>query len=180
MLRFSCLLVLVACAAAPPVAEYPTPLPRDPDAVAAVLDRMHQAAADADEETYFGCYSEDSIFMGTDATERWTKAEFQAYAHPFFAQGRAWAFRATRRAIMFNDTNELAWFDEDLATNALGPARGSGVLRRGGDGDWEVVHYNLALTIPNERFSEVAQLLSGGSDAPGEEDEAAVDVANEE
>lgn len=180
MPRILLLLAVVACGASMPAAEHATSVLADPDAVAAVLDRMHQAAAEADEETYFGCYSEDSIFMGTDATERWTKAEFQTYAHPFFAQGRAWAFRATRREIMFDATGELAWFDEDLATNALGPARGSGVLRRSADAGWQVVHYNLALTIPNERFSEVAALLSGSDNAPGEEDEAAADVANEE
>ncbi|MFT5357273.1 MAG: ketosteroid isomerase-like protein [Polyangiales bacterium] len=180
MLRSSSLLVLIACAAAPtPVAEYPALAP-EPEAVASVLDRMHLAAGEADEETYFGCYSEDSIFMGTDATERWTKAEFQAYAHPFFARGSAWAFRAVRREIIFSETNALAWFDEDLETNALGPARGSGVLRRDADGRWLVVHYNLALTIPNERFSEVFTLLSGSGDTADEENEAASDVANEE
>ncbi|MFK7999716.1 MAG: nuclear transport factor 2 family protein [Polyangiales bacterium] len=183
MPRILSLLALVACATTPEASpNYPVSptLEPEPAAVASVLDRMHQAAADADEETYFACYSDDSIFMGTDATERWTKAEFQAYAHPFFAQGRAWAFRATRREIMFDATGSLAWFDEDLATNALGPARGSGVLRRNADGRWHVVHYNLALTIPNERFSEVAELLSGGDDTPGEEDEATPDIANEE
>lgn len=166
MLRF-CLFALVACATAPPpIAERPR-LPRDPDAVARVLDAMHEAAAQANEETYFASYSEDAIFMGTDATERWTKAEFQTYAHPFFARGRAWAFRATRRSIMFNETNELAWFDEDLATNALGPARGSGVLRLDADG-WKVVHYNLALTVPNERFAEVRTLLERAVESPDE------------
>lgn len=166
MLRISCLLVLAACAASAPDAEYPAPLPQDQEAVATVLDGMHEAAASADEEAYFGCYSEDSIFMGTDAMERWTKAEFQTFAHPFFARGEAWAFHATRRAIMFNEAGDLAWFDEDLATDALGPARGSGVLRRTRDGRWEVVHYNLALTIPNERFAEVHALLKQEADAP--------------
>lgn len=180
MLRIALFFAVVACAASVPAAEHATPIRPDPAGVAEVLDRMHQAAADADEDAYFGCYSEDSIFMGTDATERWTKAEFQTYAHPFFAQGRAWAFRATRRDIMFDGTGEIAWFDEDLATNALGPARGSGVLRRDRDGGWQVVHYNLALTIPNERFSEVAALLSGSDDAAAEENEATADVANEE
>lgn len=187
MLRYAPLLalvgpwVLVACASTPmPVAERAATFPRDAEGVARLLDRMHQAAATADEEAYFASYSEDAIFMGTDATERWTKEVFQAYAHPFFARGEAWAFQAARRAIMFNPTGDFAWFDEDLTTNALGPARGSGVVRREDDGRWLVVHYNLALTIPNERFGEVRALLSRVADAPGEENEPALDIAEEE
>lgn len=181
MLRYSALFALFACATTPlPVAERPTALSAEPEAVASVLDRMHQAAADADEEAYFACYSEDSIFMGTDATERWTRAEFRDFAHPFFERGEAWAFVALRREIMFSEANDYAWFDEDLETNTIGPSRGSGVLRRSPDGTWRVVHYNLALTIPNEMFAQVSRVLSGGGDATGEEDEAVPDVPNEE
>ena len=41
-------------------------------AVDAVLTGLHQAASDGDGEAYFRLFAEDAIFMGTDATERWT------------------------------------------------------------------------------------------------------------
>ena len=48
--------------------------------VAKVLDDWHLAAAKANEEAYFGHLSEQSIFLGTDATERWNKKEFREFA----------------------------------------------------------------------------------------------------
>lgn len=128
-------------------------------AVAAVLDDWHAAAAAADEERYFGHLADDAVFLGTDATERWTKPEFRAYAHPHFSRGRAWTFHAVRRHIAIDPEGRYAWFDEALATESLGPARGSGLLRLE-DGRWRIVHYDLSLTIPNERFAEVHALLS--------------------
>ena len=56
--------------------------------IAAVLDDFHAAAADADEERYFGHLAASGVFLGTDATERWTKEQFRAYAHPHFAKGK--------------------------------------------------------------------------------------------
>ena len=55
---------------------------------------------------------------------------------------------------------DVAWFDEDLDAANLGPARGSGVLVRGDDGVWRIAHYNLAITVPNERFDRVRAVLA--------------------
>ena len=107
---------------------------------------------------YFSHFTDDAVFLGTDATERWSVAEFRAYAKPHFARGKAWSFRSIRRAIVVHDGAPIAWFDEDLATPNLGPARGSGVARRV-DGHWRIAHYNLAITVPNERFEEVKGVL---------------------
>lgn len=123
-----------------------------------VLDAWHDAAARSDEEGYFGRMTEDAIFLGTDATERWTRDEFRAYAHGPFSQGHGWHMHAIRRDVVIDGA--LAWFDEDLETVNLGPSRGSGVLRRGADGRWRIAQYNLAITVPNERFGEVRALLS--------------------
>ena len=123
-------------------------------AIAAALDDFHLAAAQADEARYFGHLDEDAVFLGTDATERWTKAQFQAYAHPYFAKGKAWSFKATRRAITLAPDGRMAWFDEDLATPNLGPCRGSGVLLLR-DGAWKIEQYNLAFTVPNGVAKEV-------------------------
>jgi hypothetical protein len=37
-------------------------------------------------------FAPDGIFIGTDATERWTVAEFKAYAKPHFDKGRGWTY----------------------------------------------------------------------------------------
>ena len=149
-MRSAAFLVLAAaCAHAPagPVAR---------TAVGAELDDFHDAAARADEERYFAHFAPDGVFLGTDATERWNVAAFRAYAHPYFARGKAWSFRAARRAVVVR--GDLAWFDEDLETQNLGPARGSGVLSLRG-GRWLIEQYVLSITIPNERFPAVRDLL---------------------
>ncbi len=142
-------------------------------AVGRVLDDWHAAASRADEERYFGHLAEDAVFLGTDASERWDKPAFRTYAHPHFAKGKAWSFRASRRAITISADGVLAWFDEDLVTPNLGPARGSGVLRLGDDGRWRIAQYNLAITVPNERFKEVKRLLEEAKPAPPEDAEPA-------
>jgi ketosteroid isomerase-like protein len=126
----------------------------------ATLDRFHAAAAAADESAYFALFAEGGVFLGTDGAERWTVPEFRAYAHPRFAAGKAWAFRATRRDVSVR--GDVAWFDEDLATPNLGPARGSGALLRDAQGAWKVVQYNLSIPIPNERFADVKKVIEGG------------------
>lgn len=143
---------LAGCGAATPGPADPT-VRRDIDAV---LDGWHAAAAASDEEAYFALMTPDAIFLGTDATERWTREELRAYAHPHFAARNGWVMRSVRRDVYAQ--GDVAWFDEDLDTENLGPARGSGVLRRTPDG-WRIAHYNLALTIPNDRFRAVRDAL---------------------
>ena len=43
------------------------------EAIAMVLDDWHAAAAAADEDRYFAHFAPDAIFLGTDASERWTR-----------------------------------------------------------------------------------------------------------
>lgn len=129
--------------------------------VGAVLDDWHDAAARADLGRYFGHLAADSVFLGTDAGERWSKEAFLAYARPHFAKGKAWSFKARRRAVTLAPGGEMAWFDEDLETLGLGPARGSGVLARRG-GEWVILHYSLTITVPNERF-EITKEAAGAA-----------------
>ena len=156
--------IACGCAAAPA----PSPASPGPDsaaklAIAQVLDDLNDAAAKADEPRYFSHFAPDGVFLGTDATERWDLPAFRAFAHPHFAKGRAWAFRATRRAITVSPDGRLAWFDEDLDTEKLGPARGSGVLALQAGG-WVIEQYNLATVVPNDRFAEVRALLDHTAD----------------
>ncbi|BDU69953.1 hypothetical protein GETHOR_20540 [Geothrix oryzae] len=148
-MRLALIPVLMLC---PPLvlsAQSPTE-----KAVATVLDDWHLAAAQADEARYFSHLAEGAVFLGTDATERWPKAAFQAWAHPIFLRGKAWSFRATRRAITLSKDGLSAWFDEDLDTPNLGPARGAGVLTREQD-RWLIQQYNLSVPIPNALMKAV-------------------------
>src|SRR2546428_801943 len=63
------------------------------------------------------------------------------------------------RAPTVSSDGKKAWFDEDLETEKLGAARGSGVLVKDG-GRWKIAQYNLSIPIPNARFAEVHALLS--------------------
>ncbi|HET7785012.1 MAG TPA: nuclear transport factor 2 family protein [Myxococcales bacterium] len=120
------------------------------------LDDFHDAAARADEERYFGHFAPGGVFLGTDARERWDVASFRAYAHPYFARGKAWSFRGVRRRVA--SQGDIAWFEEDLETQNLGPARGSGVMVRSGS-RWLVEQYVLSVVVPNEKFKAVKELL---------------------
>jgi len=159
---------LLACAETPQTPPARTPGPQSVDVeaekrtIGAELDDWHAAAARADETKYFEHFTSDAIFLGTDATERWDLAAFRAFAHPYFAKGKAWTFRALRRAIRVAADGRNAWFDEDLETQSLGPARGSGVLVRDG-ARWKLTHYDLSIPIPNERLGEVRDLMAGSA-----------------
>lgn len=118
-------------------------------AINTILDDWHLAASEANFERYFMHFANDSsIFMGTDATERWTVAEFKEWAAPYFDEGQAWDFTPVKRHIYLSDNGKTAWFDESLDTPNLGPARGSGVLVKQEE-TWRIAHYNLAIPIPN-------------------------------
>ena len=131
--------------------------------VARELDDFHDAAAHADEARYFGHFAPDAVFLGTDMTERWDLAAFRAYAHSRFASGHGWVYHPQRRAITFASDGTVAWFDEDLMGERAGPTRGSGVLVASG-GRWLIAQYNLAFTIPNERFDDLRKILEGKKD----------------
>ncbi|NVJ09801.1 nuclear transport factor 2 family protein [Myxococcus sp. AM001] len=145
--------------------------PADPKAaITAVLDDWHQAAAAADEARYFGHFTEDAVYLGTDATERWSRDAFRAWAKPYFAKGKAWNFKATSRHIAFSKDGAVAWFDETLDTPNLGPSRGSGVLVKDG-GTWKIAQYNLSIPVPNDVLPEVKRRierhLARGQKTPG-------------
>lgn len=128
-----------------------------------ILDNWHKAAATANYERYFGAMSEESIFIGTDATENWNKKAFQAFAKPYFDKGKAWNFNAIERNIYFSEDYKIVWFDELLNTQ-MKICRGSGVLVLE-NGDWKIKHYVLSMTIPNENTNEVVKIKAPIEDA---------------
>jgi ketosteroid isomerase-like protein len=156
---YSLLILSTACGASAPRSISPA---TERAAIDAMLDDWHRAAAEGDTERYFGHFTEDGIFLGTDRTERWDLDAFRAYAREPFADGRGWVIRSVRRDVMFAPSGTVAWIDEDLDGERLGPARGSAVLIHDGE-RWRIAHYNLALTVPNERFEVVRCLLAEGA-----------------
>jgi ketosteroid isomerase-like protein len=124
------------------------------ESVETALDSFHEAASVADEDRYFELIAEDGVFIGTDATERWTRAQFREYAHPHFSQGKGWTFKPRNRHIEFSRGGDVAWFDELLDSDSYGECRGTGVLQKSGS-FWRVEQYHLTIPIPNSLADEV-------------------------
>lgn len=125
--------------------------------VEALLDGLHAAAARADGEGYFALFEPDAVFIGTDASERWTLAEFRAYAEPHFARGNGWTYEPVERHVRVD--GDVAWFDERLVNAKYGETRGSGVCRRDGGGTWRVAHYVLSFAVPNDAAGDVVERI---------------------
>jgi len=117
---------------------------RDEADINAVLDGYHQAAAEGDWQGYFSLMSDDGVFLGSDASERWEKEEFRAYA----AGRSGWTYTPQKRNITITPDRDSAWFDEILLSQSYGTSRGTGVLIRTGQG-WKISQYSLSFPIPN-------------------------------
>ena len=113
-----------------------------------LLDNWHKAASEANYEGYFSKMDSVSVFIGTDATENWTKKQFENFSKPYFDKGKAWSFKTLERNIYLNDARNFVWFDE-LLTTWMGTCRGSGVLEKK-DEIWKIKHYVLSIEIPND------------------------------
>lgn len=130
-----------------------------PDAraeVGRVLDAFLRAASEADGETYFGLLAPDAVFLGTDATERWTKAEFEAYCRPYFDDGVGWTYVPVERHVRVH--RDVAWVDELQTSEKYGRCRGTAVLRRA-DGRWLIEHYSLTFLVPNDVAADVVAVV---------------------
>lgn len=123
-----------------------------------LLDEWHMAAAKADEVTFFDkVLSDDAIYLGTDASERWGRDEMKTLMKEVFERETAWAFTKKERFIYFSNDGKTAWFEELLDT-WMGDCRGSGVLELTSEG-WKLKHYNLAMLVPNDKVKSYLELL---------------------
>ena len=136
------------------------PVETPEEEVAAVIDALHAAAASADGAAYFALFAPDARFIGTDATERWTLAEFRAYAEPYFARGQGWTYTPVERTVTLAPIQCMciAWFDEVLDSQSYGVTRGSGVLRKTRAG-WKIEQYVLSFAVPNDRARAVVEAI---------------------
>ncbi|MDT8415196.1 MAG: nuclear transport factor 2 family protein [Flavobacteriaceae bacterium] len=121
-----------------------------------LLTQWHQAASEADFETYTNLMTSEAVFIGTDATENWKGQAFRDFAKPYFDRGKAWSFSKLERHIFFNAAENTAWFDELLSTQ-MGICRGSGVLIQT-DAGWKIAHYVLSIAVPNEHVDALTKL----------------------
>ena len=126
-----------------------------------VLDDFHEAAAKADFEKYFRHWTEASVFLGTDATERWVGNEFKEFARPHFEKGKGWKYVPRDRKVTMAPDGEHAFFDELLDNEKLGVCRGSGVMRQE-KGEWFIMQYNLSIPVPNDLAERVVGLIKAG------------------
>jgi len=125
--------------------------------VDSTLNSFHAAAANADFDRYFASWSNQSVFLGTDATERWEGDQFKDFAQPYFQKGQGWSYLPRARRISMSVDGKTAWFDELLDHEKYGTCRGSGVLLRNPgatETGWTIVQYNLSIPIPNDLATE--------------------------
>jgi ketosteroid isomerase-like protein len=155
--------LLLLCLAMVAFAHAPADRPNDRKQIGAMLDTWHAAAAKADFNGYFKLMADNSVFIGTDATENWNKKAFMAFAKPYFDRGRAWSFTALERHIFFDASGKTAWFDELLNTQ-MKICRGSGVVTKEKDG-WKIRHYVLSMTIPNDLVDKVVPMKAPAEDS---------------
>lgn len=143
----------------------PHALCNDKQAVSDTIDALHKHASDANGDAYFSLFSDNAIFIGTDAKETWTISQFKTYATPFFSQGKGWTYHVTLRNIYFSKEKNVAWFDEMLQNDSLGETRGTGVLEKI-DGKWKIAQYHLTVPIPNELVDSVADQIKNFATPP--------------
>jgi hypothetical protein len=141
----------------------PAKIEDDKQQIAAMLDSFNLAAARADYNGYFNYYTDDAIFTGTDATERWNKQQFMVWSKKYFDRGRAWNFKSIDRHIYIGENKNIAWFDELLNTQ-MKICRGSGVVVKK-DGVWKIQQYILSITMPNDQIDGAIKLKAPMEDS---------------
>ncbi len=149
--------ISISLKATPVLAQSTTSSPAEA-AVDNVLSELHDAASKADFDRYFNLYADNAIFLGTDATERWTVDEFKGYAKSSFDAGRGWTYHMKTRHIYVGQDGNTAWFDETLENENLGDTRGTGALVKS-DGEWRIAQYNLTISVPNDLAREFVGII---------------------
>jgi len=115
---------------------------------AQTLTLFHQAAANANLAQYFNLLTENAIYLGTDANERWTKTTFKEYVEPLFKQGHGWLYSKIARNIILSEDGQSAFFDELLSNKNYGLCRSTGLLLKTPQG-WKIAQYSLSVPLPN-------------------------------
>lgn len=128
-----------------------------------VLNTWHHDASSGRFDAYFDAMTNQAVFLGTDATERWTKEEFMNYAREPFSDGEGWTYHPVQRFVAVDETGDTAWVDEVLSHDRYGTLRGTAVMQHV-DGEWKIAHYSLTFLVPNEKAGDVVRLIAEDSD----------------
>lgn len=129
-----------------------------------MIDGWHRAAATADADAFFGAMTKGAVYLGTDETERWLRDELRSWSASAWERDVAWDFTPRDRHLEFYPGGKLVWWDELLDT-WMGVCRGSGVAVLTEDG-WKIKHYNLAVTIPNDKIDKFRKLVKAPKRRP--------------
>ncbi len=127
------------------------------DEINKFINDWHQAASRSDGAAFFGSMGDQAVYIGTDASERWTKNEFMMFAKPYFDKGKAWDFKPYDRELHVTSDAKIVWFSELLST-WMGVCRGSGILTRTRQG-WKIQQYHLSVTVPNDIIRDFITLV---------------------
>ena len=123
-----------------------------------VLDDFHDAASKSDFARYCSHWTSVSVFLGTDATERWVGEDFKDFAKPYFDKGKGWTYHPHDRHITMGSDEDRAFFDELLDNDKLGLCRGSGCAKKI-KGEWKILQYNLSIPVPNDKAERVVSVI---------------------
>jgi len=121
----------------------------DKQKIEQVLNAFHQAAAEANQDNYLKLMTDDAVFLGTDASERWTKLQFSAFVKPYFSKGQGWLYSPKKRNITLVSSQNSAYFDELLHSKSYGTCRGTGMVIKTNLG-WKIAQYSLSIPMPND------------------------------
>lgn len=154
-----CTVILLLASCASPQSRCGSGGDSDSMRVNAVLTAWHLAASEGSFDIYFDAMTDDSVFLGTDASERWTKLEFMGYAREPFSDGNGWTYTQVESHIAFDDDRDTAWADEILRNEKYGILRGTSVLNKV-DGEWKIAHYSLTFLVPNEKAASVVEVIA--------------------
>ncbi|WOT06958.1 nuclear transport factor 2 family protein [Shewanella youngdeokensis] len=128
----------------------------DQQQAAVLLDNLNIYSANADWDNYFDLYADNGIFIGTDVTEHWNKAQFEKYARPT----NGWRYDLTSRTMAQH--GDVIWFDEILHSDAYGVSRGTGTLIKTAKG-WKIGQYHLSFPIPNKLAKSITQQIKAAA-----------------
>lgn len=125
--------------------------------VDSMINQWHRAASTGDGPSFFGRMTHDAIYLGTDASERWTRTSMEADLGKYFNGKRAWHFIPYDRTYFSLDNSQDVFFDEYLKT-WMGTCRGAGLITKE-NGMWKIKYYQLSVAVPNDVIKPYLKLL---------------------
>ncbi|MDP5008654.1 MAG: nuclear transport factor 2 family protein, partial [Glaciimonas sp.] len=128
----------------------------DEVAVSATLDQLHQAASEADGAKYLSLFTDNAVYFGLSALQRWPIEQFRSYAQERFGSGTGWTYTKLSRNVTLSPDGNTAWFDERLNNANYGIALGTGAMVKQ-NGQWKIAQYNLTLQIPVDMLPKIAK-----------------------